>query len=110
MAPKLQSAHCFLEALLSVDLLMEGMRFNLINGRRGFIVKHKIHDSVWIEIADADGPNPSGKVQFLHRPPSPVNVSVGLVDEIKVKIVELQLVQRSFEGDLGSFITGVLDP
>lgn len=89
---------------------MERMRFILVDGRRGFIMKHKIHDSVGIEIADANSPNRSGKVQFLHGSPSPVNVSIRLVDEIEVKIIELQFVQRSLEGELGSFITGVLDP
>ncbi len=100
----------FSEQGLRLGLLMKGVDLDLVDRRSDLVVEHEVHDAVRIEVADAEGTDAAGAVQLLHRPPGAVDVSVGLVDQVEVQIVELQLVHRALERGLCALIAGVLHP
>jgi hypothetical protein len=72
--------------------------------------RKQIYETVRIEVTDPNGADFTGFVQFFHRPPRSINITVGLVDEIKVEVIQPQLVHGALEGSFGTFIAGVLHP
>jgi hypothetical protein len=49
-------------------------------------------------------------VGLLHSTPGAMYVTEGLVNQVKVQVVELQPLQRSVDGLLRAFVPCVLDP
>jgi hypothetical protein len=62
------------------------------------------------EIADADGAQTAGAVGILHGAPRAVYVTVRLVNQVQVEIVELQAAQRLLDCPACSLVAGVLHP
>ncbi|MNV94139.1 hypothetical protein D3C71_1889100 [compost metagenome] len=89
---------------------MERMDFNLIDGGDDLVVKHEIQQAVGIEVADTDRADATRLIQLFHRTPSAIDITKRLVDEPEVQIVELQLVQGTFESGLRALVCRVLDP
>ncbi|MOA21004.1 hypothetical protein D3C78_1414800 [compost metagenome] len=100
----------FLKQLLRVFLVMERVDFDLIDGGNDLVVKHEIQQAVGIEVADADRADATGLIQLFHRTPSAIDITKRLVDEPEVQIVELQLVQGTFESGLRALVCRVLNP
>ena len=48
-----------LQELLGFDLLVERMGFDLVHGRRHLVMTDHVHDPVGLEVADADGADPT---------------------------------------------------
>ena len=99
-----------MQKLCRLDLLAEGMRLDLIHCRRRAVVQHQVHDPVGMEVTYADRPNAAGFVEFFHGPPGAVNVAVGLVNQVKVEVIELQPIERALEGEPGFVEAGVGQP
>ena len=108
--PRLDLDVVFLEELLGLSLLVEGVRLDLVDGGHDFVVHEEIHEPVGIEITHPDGLDAARLVKLLHRPPGAVHVAERLVDQVQVEVVELELVQRRLESRLGPFVAGVLHP
>ena len=65
------------------------MKFDLVNGWHDLVMNDEIHYAVRIKVADPDRSDTALTIQLFHRTPRAVNVTVGLMDKIKVEIVEL---------------------
>ena len=80
----------FFEKLLRFNLLMERVRFDLVDGGHDLVMNDEIHDAVRMKVADPDSSYTALTIQLFHRTPRTVNVTVGLMDKIKIEIVELK--------------------
>ena len=78
------------EKLLCFNLLMERVRFDLIDGWHDLVMYDEIHYAVRMKVAESDRSDTAFTIQIFHRTPRTVNVTVGLMDKIKVEIVELK--------------------
>ena len=47
------------QELLGLDLLVEGVRLDLVDRRHHLVVDHQVHQPVGVEVADADGLDPA---------------------------------------------------
>lgn len=50
----------------------------------------EIHHAIRLEITHADGFDPPGPIKRLHRPPSAMDIAIGLVDQVAIQILQLQ--------------------
>ena len=91
-----------------MQLLVEGVNFNLVH-RRGHVVKgDKVGQSVWMEVADANGANFACLLQFFHGTPGSMDIAVRLMNQIKVNVIKLQPIQGAFELGFSAFVIRIL--
>ncbi|CAI2540320.1 Uncharacterised protein [Serratia ficaria] len=93
-----------------VQLLVEGVNFNLVYRRDHFIECDKVSQSVRMEIADANGANFACLLQFFHCTPCPMDIAVRLVNQVQVNVIKLQPIQGAFELCFSAFVIGILQP
>lgn len=62
------------------------------------------------EVIHTDRPNPALCIQFFHRPPCAEYIVIGLVNHIKIKVVQSQLLHRLCEPALCALIADVWYP
>ena len=86
------------------------MCFDLVDSGDHVVVFNQVDEPVGVEVGYTDRLDPPGPVQVLHGTPGAVIVAVGLVDQVEVKVIQSEKLQRSFERLNGVFLTGVLDP
>ncbi|MMZ62506.1 hypothetical protein D1872_247170 [compost metagenome] len=94
----------------TLDLLIERVRFDLVDGGHDFIMHNEVHQTVGQEVADTDRLNLAFAVQVFHRTPSTVVIAERLVNKVQIEIVELQLLQGFGKRELGSLVAGILNP
>ena len=90
----------FFEELLVLNLLMEGIDFDLIDRRSDLVMDHQIHDAVRMKIGYPDRPHFPLRIQFFHRAPFPIHIAIRLMDQEQVHIVQLQPLQAAIKGFL----------
>ena len=95
---------------LRLDLLVEDMRFHLIDCRRDLHIAGQVDEVVGIEIRYADSAELSLFIGLLQRPICPVAVAEGLVQKHQVDVVGLQAAQALVNGGFGLFVTIVGNP
>ena len=88
-------------------LLVEHMRFHLIDHRSDLIELAKINEPVGIKIRHADCPEFSGAVGFFHGAPCAVIIAERLMYEQQVDVIGTQFSERLVDGFFRLFITGV---
>jgi|SRR5688572_7998353 len=110
MVPGLDLNVVFRKELLSLYLLVEGMRFDLVHSGHHFVMDNEVHYTVGMKVADADGLDPTLAIKFLHRAPRAKNIPIRLMNEVEVKIVEPQTLQRAVDRSLRLVETSVRDP
>lgn len=93
-----------------VGALVEGVGLDLVDRRRDLVVVDQVHQPVGVDVRDTDGPGAAPGGQALHGPPGAVDVAVGLVDQVRVEVVEAELARRGVEGAPGPVLAGVGDP
>jgi hypothetical protein len=71
---------------------------------------NQVDEPVGVEVGYTDRLDPPGPVQVLHGTPGAVVVAVWLVNQVEVKVIQSEKLQRSFERLRSVFLTGVLDP
>ena len=91
-----------------MQLLVEGVYFNLVYRRGHFVEGDKVGQSVRMEIAYANGANFACLLQFFHSTPCPMDITVRLVNQIEVDVIKLQPVQGAFELCFSAFVIGIL--
>jgi len=107
--PRFNRNAVILKKFLRINLLLEWVDFNLIYRRHYFVVNHQVHDSVWLKIGDPDCPDLSLLIQLFHRPPFAIHITKRLMDEIQIKIIQLQSFQRPIKGFPRTFIAIALN-
>ena len=91
-----------------MQLLVEGVNFNLVH-RRGHVVKgDKVGQSVWMEVADANGANFACLLQFFHGTPGSMDIAVRLMNQVQVNVIQLQPIQGAFELGFSAFVICIL--
>src|SRR5688572_11926220 len=73
-----------------MQLLVEGVNFNLVYRRGNLVEGDKVGQSVWMEVADANGANFACLMQFFHGSPCPMDITVRLVNQVQVNVIKLQ--------------------
>ena len=74
------------------------------------MVEHQVHDAVGVEIADPNGPHAALRVKLLHRAPGAINITVGLMDQVEVEVIQLEPAEGVLEGGFRRFVASVGDP
>ena len=72
-----------------MQLLVEGVNFNLVYRRGNVVEGDKIGQSVRMEVADANGANFACLLQFFHSTPCPMDIAIRLVNQIQVDVIKL---------------------
>lgn len=80
-----------LQETVSGLLLKEGMSFQLIHGGFYLVVQEQVLETFAGETRNPDGTNPTFLVKPFHRPPGSIIIAIGLVNQIKVEIIQSQL-------------------
>jgi len=93
-----------------MQLLVEGVNFNLVYRRGNLVEGDKVGQSVWMEVADANGANFACLMQFFHGSPCPMDITVRLVNQVQVNVIKLQPIQGAFELCFSTFVMGILQP
>src|SRR4028118_2117241 len=86
------------------------MGFDLVDRRNYLVVNDYIHQSIGLEVANTDGSNLAFSIQFFHCSPRAIDIAVGLMNQIKIQIIQLQSFERSFKGLLCAFAASILNP
>jgi len=108
--PSLDLHVVLLQKRLRLELLLEGVHFDLVDRGRDLVMDHQVHEAVGLKVGDADGPDFALLIQLFHGAPFAINIAEGLMDEVEVEVIELQPFQGIFEGLPGTLITVSLDP
>ncbi len=98
------------EELVRLDLLLEGIDLNLFDSRSDGMVDHQVGNPIRVKVGNPDGLDLPLFVQLFHGPPLPIDVAIGLMDEVEVQIIQLKPVQRALERPQGTFVPILLDP
>ena len=77
----------------SMQLLVEGVLFNLAYCVDNAVEGDKVGHSVRMEVTDANGANFACLLQFFHGTPGTMDITVRLVNQVQVNVVQLQPVQ-----------------
>jgi hypothetical protein len=56
-------------------------------------VNHQVHDAVRLKVGNANGFDLALLVQFFHRAPFAIYITIGLMDKIQVNIIQLQAIK-----------------
>ena len=70
----------------------------------------EVDEPVGVEVRDADGPDRALLVEGAHGAPGAVVVTVGLMDQVEVEVVEAEALQRGVERLRGVLLARVLHP
>ena len=73
------------------------MRLQLVHGRLHLVVQKQVLQPLIRETRYADGADTSLLVKPLHSPPCGVVISVGLVHQVEVEIVQSEFLHREVE-------------
>ncbi|MBB5597156.1 hypothetical protein BKA12_000236 [Neomicrococcus lactis] len=73
--------------------LEEQVSLDLVDGRENLIVVNKVHESVRIEVGNANSTSLPDLANFLRRSPLAVVVTVRLVNQIQIDVVHSQPLQ-----------------
>ena len=76
-----------------MQLLVEGVNFNLVYCGDNAVEGDKVGQSVRMEVTDANGANFACLLQFFHGTPGTMDITVRLVNQVQVNVVKLQPVQ-----------------
>jgi hypothetical protein len=83
---------------------------DLVDRRGGSGAVDEVHEPVRVEVRDADGLDHALFAEGTHGAPGAVVVTVGLVDQVQVEVVEAQTLQRGAERLLSVLLPSVLHP
>jgi len=100
----------FTHKINAFTLLLEWIYFNLVYGRLDLVDSGNIHQPVWLKIANTDSAQFPATVGILHRTPRAVHVTVWLVNQVQVEVVQLQALKGVVDSLLAKLIAGVLYP
>ena len=95
---------------LRLPLLVEDVRFDLIDRRDDLHIAGQVDEVVGVEVRNADSPQFSLLVRLLQCAVCTVAVAEGLVQQHQVDVVGLQAAQALVDGGFGLFVTVVGDP
>ena len=76
------------QKLLLLGALQEGVGFYLVDRGHDLVVEHQVQVAVGRKVRDADRAGAAFGVDFFHGAPRAVDVTVGLVDEVEVDVVQ----------------------
>lgn len=91
-------------------LLIEGVRFDLIDHGLYARERAQVYQSVGIKVGNADGAQLALRIQFLKRPPCAVIIGKRLMQQNEVEIIELHFSQRFQNGFFAFLVAVVFDP
>ena len=109
-SPRLDLDVVLLQELLRLDLLMEGVRLDLVDRRRDFVVQDEVHHAVGVEVAHADGVDAALRGT---APPSPATRRTRrrtAGGSGRGRGSRAEPLQRAVERRLGLVVPGVRDP
>ena len=86
------------------------MSFHLVHGWGDLIVQDQIHEAVWVEIRHTHRAGQALLVDVLQSAPGTIDVTHGLVDQVKVQVIQAQAFQGTLKSSAGGFLAGVLNP
>jgi hypothetical protein len=109
-APRLVLHAILAHELMGLDLLVEWVRFDLVDRGYRLVVDDQVHEAIGVEVADADRADAAFAMQLLHRAPRSVHVAVRLVDEKQIEDIEPEALHRAIEGLLRLLVARVFDP
>lgn len=75
------------------------------DSRNARIQSDRLDKPVWMKIAYANYPDFSFLIQFLHSSPLAIYITIGLMHQIQVEVIQLQSFQRIFKSRFCSLIT-----
>ena len=78
----------FGQELLLLGTLQEGVGFYLVDCGHDLVVEHQVQVAVGRKVRDADRAGAAFGIDFFQGAPRAVDVTVGLVNEIKVDVVQ----------------------
>src|SRR5690242_21580638 len=99
-----------LKKRLRIDLLMEGIDFDLIDRRYDLVVNHQVHEAVRMKVRNADGLDRASAIRLLHRAPLAIYVAIGLMNQVQVEVFQLQPLERPLQSHLRPFVAVPLNP
>src|SRR5215203_233255 len=82
-SPRLHLNPAVAHQLLVVAALEERVGLDLVHRRGGLVVVDEVDEAVGVEVRDADGADLALLVQGLHGPPLAVDVTEGLVNQVR---------------------------
>jgi hypothetical protein len=91
-------------------LLKEGIHLDLVDGGDHLVVHDEVHESVRMEVGDADCSDFARAVQVFHGAPLAIHVSKGLMNEVQVQISQLQALHGPLKGRECALIAVFLNP
>ena len=91
-------------------LLEEGVRLQLVHRRFHLVVQKEVLQAFVGKARHTDGADASLLVESFHRPPCGVVVSVGFVHQVKVEVIQSELLHRAIESPQRVVVLVVLHP
>ena len=76
------------QELLLLSALQEGVGFYLVDCRHDLVVEHQVQVAIRRKVRDADRAGAAFGIDFFEGAPRTIDVTVGLVNEIKVDVVQ----------------------
>ena len=76
------------QELLLLSALQEGVGFYLVDRGHDLVVEHQVQVAVGRKVGDADRAGTTFGIDFFQGAPRAVDVTVGLVDEVEVDVVQ----------------------